>query len=110
MKAISFVMYLRNMLVPNYEEWTLEELKDVFIEIDDNHYSTRALTILKHLALRFKVDLKDVTLNQIIHNPTESFGRESYLDVEYGVGESYTRDAVVVRDKLIHLKALENKT
>lgn len=95
--------------MPNYEDFTLEELKDVFIEIDDNHYSNRALTILKHLALRFKVDLTAVTLEQIIHNPTESFGRETYLDTEYGLSESYTRDAVVVRDKLIRLKRLEKK-
>ncbi len=99
-------MYLRNIFVPNYEEWTLEELKDVFIEIDDNHYSDRSLTILKHLALRFKVALTDVTLNHIIHNPTESSGRETYIDVEYSLSESYTRDAVVVRDKLIRLKKL----
>tara|TARA_R110001583_G_scaffold23267_2_gene86181 strand:+ start:107 stop:403 length:297 start_codon:yes stop_codon:yes gene_type:complete len=98
------------MFVPNYEEWTIEELTDVFIEIDDNYYSNKALTILKHLALRFKVELRDVTLNHIILNPTESFGRETYIDVEYGLSESYTRDAVVVRDKLIRLKAIENDT
>ena len=98
------------MFVPNYDEWTLEELKDVFIEIDDNHYSSRALDILRNLALRFKVDLMDVTLKHIIHNPTESVGRETYLDVEYSLSESYTRDAVVVRDKLIRLQKLESDT
>jgi hypothetical protein len=96
--------------VPNYEEWTLEELKDVFIQIDDYQYTDRALTILKHLALRFKVTLTDVTLNHIIHNPTESYGRETYLDIEYSLSESYTGDAVVVRDKLIRLKKLEADT
>ena len=93
-----------------FSDWTLCELKDVFIEIDDNHYSERALAILGELALRFKVDLLDVTLNHIIHNPTESFGRETYLDTEYGLSESYTRDAVVVRDKLIRLQKLKNDT
>ena len=93
--------------MPNYEEWSLEELKDVFIQIDDNNYSGKALNILKHPALRFKVDLMDVTLNHIILNPIELNGRKTYLN---SLTESYTDDAVVVRDKLIRLKSLANDT
>lgn len=94
----------------NYEEYTLEELRDVFIKIDDQHYPERALAILKQLALTLKLDLMAIELKSIISNPTEYWGRESYLDTQYSFIENYTDDAVAVRDKLIRLKALVNNS
>lgn len=94
----------------NYEEYTLEELLDVFIKIDDQHYPERALAILQQLALTLKLDLMAIELKSIISNPTESWERESYLDTQYSFIENYTDDAVAVRDKLIRLKALVNNS
>ncbi len=92
--------------MPNYEEFTIEELKDVFIQIDDLHYSQRAFTIFEHFALRLKVDLIELQLEDIIKNPTESYGIETKWEAEYGLNVSYTRDAITVRDKLARLKKL----
>lgn len=51
-----------------------------------------------------------IELKSIISNPTEYWGRESYLDTQYSFIENYTDDAVAVRDKLIRLKALVNNS
>ncbi|MGB2742098.1 MAG: hypothetical protein WBC60_16270 [Cognaticolwellia sp.] len=92
--------------MPNYEQYTPAELLDVFINIDDQHYPERALTILSQLAVRLELDFMAVELTSIISNPTENRGRIGYFDTQYSLSESYTDDAVAVRDKLIRLKAL----
>jgi len=92
--------------VPNYGECSLKELIDVFIQIDDIKYTERAILVLSHLTTQLNVSVEDFSMELIIKNPTESFGCETYLDTEYGLSESYTRDAVAVRDKLIRLKKI----
>jgi len=95
--------------MPNYEQYTLAELLDVFINIDDQHYPERALTILSQLAVKLELDLMAVELTSIISNPTAARGRVGYFDTQYSLSESYTDDAVAVRDKLMRLKAIANK-
>lgn len=95
--------------MPNYEQYTLAELLDVFINIDDQHYPERALTILSQLAVRLELDLMAVELTSVISNPTANQGRVGYFDTQYSLSESYTDDAVAVRDKLMRLKALASK-
>jgi len=90
--------------VPDYKTYSLEELVDVFIQIDDIRFTDRALLILDLLVVKFNVNIADFEMELIITNPTESFGRESYFDTEYSLDESYTRDAIEVRDKLVRLK------
>jgi len=90
--------------VPDYKTYSFEELVDVFIQIDDIKLTNRAVLILKLLAAKLEVDIVDFEMELIIPFPTEPFGRESYFDREYSMDESYTRDAVEVRDKLVRLK------
>ena len=56
----------------NFDDYSFEELVDVFIQIDDHIYTVRALNILEEIAKKLNVTTADIQLNQILLSPTES--------------------------------------
>lgn len=93
-----------------YDDYSLDELLDVFIQIDDQVYAERALQIYQCLATKLKISADEIKLEQIIAVPTENYLNQHNNYFASGalnyIGEVYTDDAIVVRDKLLRLKKL----
>ena len=98
----------------NFDDYSFEELIDVFVQIDDHIYTVRALNILEEIAKRLNATSADIQLNQILLSSTESNIKYRHGDFTSNpsnfIDEVYTEDGVVVRDKLIRLKMMLNKT
>ena len=90
--------------VPNYGACSFTELVDIFIQIDDIKFQARARDVLANISVKLAIALEDIEMEHLIANPTGSFTGERYFDREYSLDQSYTRDALEVREKLMRLK------
>ena len=91
-----------------YDDYSFDELIDVFIQIDDRLYLERALAILSQIAIKLDVTISKIQLEQIVSIPTESSMRRHrggfFTSPSDFIDEVYTKDGLEVRDKLIRLK------
>jgi len=95
----------------NYNDYSFEELIDVFIQIDDRTYADRALVILENIAKRLSTSATNIQMEQIVTFPTESSMNlhSMFISSNY-FNDVYTDEGVEVRDKLIRLKASLSKS